>query len=266
MKNVIMVPALGDLGQKMFSISGESVRRYAERIGVELVVITEHKLMALSEQARKTWPYDGDKFQVLDLLDRYDRVLMLDADIILAPSCPDVFDEIPAHCTGWSVRSEQVQSQIIRTQMRKMGFKGSFNPVLDCAIANTGLIMLPRVHGPQMNMVRLLCDSPVWFNLEPCMHFVFRSLTSDIARFDERHNVSYMDYPGVKALPSSHICSRYIKQYAAIGVDFLNLWRQAYSVHYSAHSTITTVENRLAAMRAGYDYFYGGNSGDVQVL
>lgn len=46
------------------------------------------------------WNVDFEKAQAVDCLDRYDRVLMLDADAMLSPHCGDVFDEVPEDAIG----------------------------------------------------------------------------------------------------------------------------------------------------------------------
>ena len=39
-----------------------------------------------------------DKWQIYDLIADYDRVLFLDADVIIRPDCPDLFAMVPTEC------------------------------------------------------------------------------------------------------------------------------------------------------------------------
>jgi len=46
------------------------------------------------------WNVDFEKFRVADYLATYDRVLLLDADAMMSPRCPDVFARVPVDAIG----------------------------------------------------------------------------------------------------------------------------------------------------------------------
>jgi len=41
-----------------------------------------------------------EKFQCVDYLQKYERILLLDADVLLNPNCPNVFDKVPKDTIG----------------------------------------------------------------------------------------------------------------------------------------------------------------------
>jgi hypothetical protein len=82
--------------------------RYADRIGADFIRITE-------EKRRVPGPlgYRLEKFQILDYLNQYERVIFLDGDIVIRPDCPDLFAltptaELGAMCEGRFYRRDLV--------------------------------------------------------------------------------------------------------------------------------------------------------------
>ena len=78
--------ATGDYYQSISEITFPTIRRYAEKIGARFVAITEHKIPVTPQ-----W----EKFQLLDLLGAYDRIIYLDADVLVRKCCPNLFDIVP---------------------------------------------------------------------------------------------------------------------------------------------------------------------------
>ncbi len=65
-----------------------SQRDYATRINADFVLLNG-----------QVYPHPHyDKWQIYDLLEVYDRVLFLDADVIVRPDCPDLFAMVPTDC------------------------------------------------------------------------------------------------------------------------------------------------------------------------
>jgi hypothetical protein len=85
--NTIVTLAIGDHYRNILQISRPGIERYAERINADLHVITE-------KETAETTPH-WEKFQILDFLGSYDRVLYVDADVLIRKSCPNLFDIVP---------------------------------------------------------------------------------------------------------------------------------------------------------------------------
>jgi predicted O-methyltransferase YrrM len=76
--------------QQLAAITLPSQRHYAARLGADFVVLD-----------RRVYPHPHyDKWQLYDLLAGYDRVLYLDADMIVRPDCPDLFVCVPPDYVG----------------------------------------------------------------------------------------------------------------------------------------------------------------------
>lgn len=86
----VATAAVGAGFDKMGKITHPLMQAYAARCGADFVVITE-PLMA----QRAGLPPRYEKFQLHDLLARFDRVLFLDNDILVSPDSPNVFELVP---------------------------------------------------------------------------------------------------------------------------------------------------------------------------
>ena len=76
MKKAIMTIAVGD--DPMFEYTIRTIRKYAEKVGADFILKDKvEKITSLSFVANAMMI----KFQVSDLLKKYDRILFLDADI-----------------------------------------------------------------------------------------------------------------------------------------------------------------------------------------
>ncbi len=68
-----------------------SKKEYAKRIGADFINITQPKLGG---------SVASEKYQIGGMLDRYDRVVYLDADLFIRPDAPSLFDVVPADHFG----------------------------------------------------------------------------------------------------------------------------------------------------------------------
>lgn len=89
--HVVATLAVGEPGREMLDVSGPILERYADRIGADFRVI---------QMPFSPWPV-GEKWQVRPYFDAYERVCWLDADVIVTPDCPNLFDIVPRGQIGW---------------------------------------------------------------------------------------------------------------------------------------------------------------------
>ena len=91
MRTAIFTLAVGD--NPMYRAAVMSFERYADKVGANLVVAQElHYPITLDNPrhtASKAWT---EKLYIGELLKEYDRVLYLDADIIVTPDARNIFD------------------------------------------------------------------------------------------------------------------------------------------------------------------------------
>lgn len=130
MKNIIFIPAvISDKGEKklrstpliskIFNYSINSWKKYAAKHNCEVVVL-DSPLMD-SNVTSMAW----QRYYVLDLLENsgidYDQVLIVDADTIVHPDCPNIFNMTDNMYTGvhdgvvyeWVMRSVECYSKLL---------------------------------------------------------------------------------------------------------------------------------------------------------
>ena len=91
MDRAIFTLAIGD--NPMYGAALKSFQRYADSVGADLIVAEELHYPITLENARHTVsPAWTEKLYIGELLKDYERVLYLDADIIVAPHAENIFD------------------------------------------------------------------------------------------------------------------------------------------------------------------------------
>ena len=96
MKAVVTL-CIGDANQ-LGKITHPLFKAYADRIEADFIVINTPKLNLNY--------IHYEKYQIYDLLDDYERIIYLDTDIIINPTCPNLFDIVPEKQFGAFVVSK----------------------------------------------------------------------------------------------------------------------------------------------------------------
>lgn len=78
----------------MYDYTFKAMWRYAEKVDAELIRCTKRNLNKKRGRINKKLACD-EKLHIEDLLTEYDRLLYLDADILITPHAPDIFQEYP---------------------------------------------------------------------------------------------------------------------------------------------------------------------------
>ena len=95
MRKALFTLAIGD--NPMYRAALLGFERYAAKVGAELVVAKEmHYPITIENPRHTSSPAWTEKLYIGELLKDYDRVLYLDADIIVAPHAKDIFETCPA--------------------------------------------------------------------------------------------------------------------------------------------------------------------------
>ena len=97
-KNAVVPIVIGN--DQEWKAMKESVVHYCKRYDLALEVITQEKY--------RIPPFDTfsnsinlfEKNQIYELFEKYDRILRLDYDVIIAPTCPNLFDIVPEDKIG----------------------------------------------------------------------------------------------------------------------------------------------------------------------
>jgi len=94
MKNVVITRADENI-KEMTDITLPIMRKYVESLGADFIILN-HIPPFLTADNKPHYRI----LKVYDLFDEYDRILCLDADMIINKNCPNVFDEVPEDMIG----------------------------------------------------------------------------------------------------------------------------------------------------------------------
>ena len=163
MKQAVVTLCVGETFRRMAEVSHPTMQVYADRIGAEFVVLGE------AEAEGHISPH-WVKLALGELLNRYDRIIYLDTDILVREDCPDLFaevpfaklgafDESPYFGAGWVVetnpRNQSYQDILGRPRTFTRGREGSIaqtcaeygiNVDWDGRYFNTGVMVLSPLH------------------------------------------------------------------------------------------------------------------------
>lgn len=73
--------------EEMAKITHPLLKKYAERCGADFIVINEDRMNLSS--------FHFEILQCYDLFDTYERILVIDTDTLITPSCPNLFEIVP---------------------------------------------------------------------------------------------------------------------------------------------------------------------------
>ncbi|RLA18259.1 MAG: hypothetical protein DRQ56_08025 [Gammaproteobacteria bacterium] len=110
---------------------------YCDRIGADFVRIDQRR-----NRHNHPLGYRVEKLQIRDLLDRYERVLFFDGDILIHPDCPDLFELTPTNRLGVVCEGKYYQRQ--HTFQLAAEFYGVTDPVESSQWFNTGVMVISR--------------------------------------------------------------------------------------------------------------------------
>ncbi len=116
-----------------------SKKEYAKRVGADFINIIQPKLGG---------SVASEKYQIGGMLDRYDRVVYLDADLFIRPDAPSLFEVVPADHFGIFNESTYLapdKTRKTRTALMKWlldGWPGCLCPFY----ANNGVFICSKEH------------------------------------------------------------------------------------------------------------------------
>ena len=90
-KWAVVTVVVGEEAERCFAASAPLMRQFAVRVGADLVVS--------KWPGHPDWPMSS-KFGIAPVLDHYERILYVDADVLLRPGCVNPFEMCPANAMG----------------------------------------------------------------------------------------------------------------------------------------------------------------------
>jgi len=145
-QRALVTLAIGRPGQNLLKLSGPHFEAYAARHGYDYIVIDERRIRHRIQWRKARVNLHLEKYQIGPILDRYERVLYADADILLTPNCPDFCTIVPAEKLGVVEDPAGELAWKRDEEMAKM--QERFGPLEADALPyfNAGLLMLSKAH------------------------------------------------------------------------------------------------------------------------
>ena len=131
----VVTITVGETYRQMARLTHPSLKTYTEKIGADFIVINE------SNCSSPHW----EKFQLYDLLEKYERILFLDTDILIRSDTPNLFEIIPPQKLGMFNEAPWTDGryQSMVDACRDYGF---LVPDWNAKYWNTGVMIVSRCH------------------------------------------------------------------------------------------------------------------------
>jgi len=132
----------------MFQYTRQSIELYAKRVNADLIVRTQRLSNILPENCQLgVGTASAEKLFIGDLLNIYDRVLFLDADILIHPNAPDIFSTYSNVQTVYMFNEARYANRNMCEQaMREaLNYQGKWDVEYDSAVLfNSGVILCSK--------------------------------------------------------------------------------------------------------------------------
>ena len=124
----------------MTSITHPFLKDYADKCNADFRLI-EGAPPVITDDGHPHWKIAN----LYNHYDEYDRILCIDSDILILPTCPNLFDEVPEECIGSSF--EDVGSRIGPRRQSIKNIQKQFGDInWKQGYINTGVIVTSKMH------------------------------------------------------------------------------------------------------------------------
>ena len=171
MKKAIFTLAIGD--NPMYQAAILSFQHYADKVGADVIISDSlHYPINIENPKHSASPAWAEKLRIGELLKEYDRVLYVDADILISPNARDIFKEYDdpdciymlnegAHCDR-SLEKSLIEQQLGEVDWPKVNGQPDYY--------NVGVMLLSQSH-----QLFSYCDLPLLQSV--CNHIRFYEQT-----------------------------------------------------------------------------------------
>ncbi len=137
MKTALVTIVVGKQVQEIWELTGTSFLHYAQKIGAELVVLDSLRMWMPSPH----WL----KFDLFALLTRCDRIIYMDADILIRPDCPNLFKLVDPEKVG-IFNEGKFTPRAMAIHEIKVRLKDDFPGWDGVSYYNSGVMVLSKKH------------------------------------------------------------------------------------------------------------------------
>jgi len=157
-KLAVVTVCVGDYYEELAKYTHPSLKAYAEKINAEFIVIGKDNPNYITQKY--------NKFEIYNLLNKYDRIIYLDTDIILRDDCPNLFEVVPK--TKLGMYNEAMLGE--RFSYLRDASEVYQEPLKDWdhKFYNSGVMVISRMHKRVFRLPKMAdiieTDQP-WINL-----------------------------------------------------------------------------------------------------
>lgn len=200
-KSIALVTiAVGDEAVEMSNATREHTKRYAERLGADLVVLGPKDTYAHADWAMSV------KFSIPRVLEYYERIVYVDADVLLRRGCIDILDS--AGNADWAAVDEKTfqklndggKSMIARFEALN---RGSCPFYFNCGV----YVASHKVHDlllpPLSPIAHHHCSEQDWVNVK--IYKAYKEGSIKLRLLDRRCNWQNWQDPGFKEAPDDAV-------------------------------------------------------------
>jgi hypothetical protein len=146
-RRVVIVPVNGKRAEREFEITRHFAEAYAASVGADFAVVGQSS----------TLPPHRLKSAALDVAEDYDRTLLLDADVLIRPGAPDLFEITPEASLGAFVEGHLFPREDWCGILNHVyGADGALTPQ---EYFNSGVLVLSRSN---LSLLRALREEVLW--------------------------------------------------------------------------------------------------------
>ena len=206
--NIVLTIAVGEAYQSISKLTHPTLSSYAKSIGADFLVVSEQKISKLHP--------DYEKFVVHDLLKTYDRVLLIDTDVIVRPDCPNLFDLVPENKLGMYDEGllTTPEEKAVHRRTMELAFSQHSNfpmpEMWDHRFYNFGLAVISKIHLDLFLPPKIETFGNYW--AQSYFNVVLQKNKTEM--FDIGHKFNRMPYVDSKV--NEHRLKSYIVHYAGI--------------------------------------------------
>ncbi len=207
MKTAIFTLMLGD--KSRYKVCLDSIEKYAQRYKIPFILGSEQKIFFVNHYF--------EKLQCLELLKEYDRILCLDADMLITPHARNIFEEFPDSNYLYAF-NENAPSE----HMNRDTWIDTFSPDFEWPIYNgrkmyfnSACVLYSKIHAGLMDLIKQTPFTNYSFSIDggeqTTLNYVvakykipFKSITHSFNRMDlgeydpnnERYKADFIHYAG----------------------------------------------------------------------
>lgn len=137
----IVTLCIGNDFDQLARLTHPLMRDYANKMHADFIIIDSPEL-GIS-------PIHYEKYQLANLLNKYERVLFIDTDVVVRPNSPDLFEYVPKNMFGAYLASKHsdchdASLEKVQDELGSLGWKKDY--------FNSGVMVLSRDHQPLFDL------------------------------------------------------------------------------------------------------------------